>query len=313
MLANSLKGVSRAGVLFGLGTVVVLGSLAPIWVLNQRNEQRSLMCQFNQTRIVEAFHRYDEEVGHFPGYREYRFGRPIGDDDSAESGDSSELVSWAFPLLPHLYGQSKPDEADPRPAWHAFYEMYGPLAEGENRKVPAVGRIGVFLCPEDPQRDGPAPLTMIANAGQPDRRQDPADSRKNGLLMDAAGRMPSWSMGQLTEADGISHTILLSENIDAGNWNDDTEAKFSLLWRPPTGKSDDDAQDDDVATPLFINERVGESVDSQKSLVLFARPSAYHRWGVNVTFADGANRVLTPSIDPQTYLQLLRPMDATAP
>jgi hypothetical protein len=103
------------------------------------------------------------------------------------------------------------------------------------------------------------------------------------------------------EADGISHTILLTENVDAGDWNESTEARVSILWRPLQSSSED--------SPLFINERRGEFGEGDQP-VLFARPSAYHRWGVNVTFADGSNRVLTPAIDRRTYLQLLIPDDA---
>lgn len=296
-------GVSRAGVLFGLGIVILFGSLAPIWVLNQRNEQRSLTCKFNQSRIAEAFHRYDEEVGMLPGYCDYRFGRPVEGADSSET----ELTSWVFPLLPHLYGREDPGETDPKPAWHSIYELYGPLAEGENRRVPLAGRIGIFLCPDDPNRDGPAPLTMVVNAGQPDRDVEPADFRENGLLLSAAGPTQSWSLRQVMEADGISHTILLTENVDAGDWNESIEARLSILWRPLQTSQASQASEKD--SPLFINERRGEFGEGDQA-ILFARPSAYHRWGVNVTFADGSNRVLTPQLDRRTYLQLLVPDDA---
>ena len=315
---NSRSGVSRAGVLFGLVIVLLFAALAPIWVLNQRSEQRSLTCQFNQTRIAEAFHRYDEDVGFFPGYRDYRFGRPFDEAGPAEAGTAEagtgaerdatsaktpELIAWPFPILPYLFAGTNPTKS--KPAWHTLYESHGPLAEGENRATRPAALVSLFVCPDDPHRGGVAPLTMIANAGQPDRKEEPADLRKYGILMDGSGPTPSWSMKELLQADGISYTILLSENIDAGDWNAFTEPSVSILWRP---LSMPDPKGGAVVSPLFINERTGES-GAGGSPILFARPSAYHRWGVNVAFADGSNRVLTPAIDRRIYLQMLAPDD----
>jgi hypothetical protein len=128
----------------------------------------------------------------------------------------------------------------------------------------------------------------------------PADYRANGLLMDRGpARMTSWSLHDLAAADGVSHTIFMSENIDAGNWNDTLEPLVSILWRPIG-----------VANPvLAINESIAaRSPDGNSSM--FARPSSYHPRGVNIAFPGGSTRVLTPATDKRLYRQMLAADDA---
>lgn len=294
--------ISRASLFFGLFIVLMLFCLAPLWVLNQRTEQRNLTCRRHQQQIALAFQRFDEDQGRLPGFRESRFGRPVADEEAEAAPRVDEAiarVAWPFHLLPYLY-ESEPQEGDATPSWHAIYKNFGPAARGANREVRPEGQIPLLLCPDDPQREGTAPLTFIANAGQPDREEPPGDHLANGVLMDTAAGQSSWSIRELAAADGISTTILLTENIDAGDWNDgNNEALVAVLWRPLK---------DTPAAPRWINERIGER-KSDSLYTPFARPSAYHRWGVNTTTVDSATRTITPAIDRRAYLQMLAPLD----
>ncbi len=282
------SGTSRVSVVMAAIIVILFVSFAPIWILSQRSQQRTLTCQMHQIRIVEAFQRYDGAEKALPGFRQPRFG-----PSAVAEAETPELASWTFSILPYLYERRKPVD-DGTPAWHTLYDTFGPQADAAHRKMKPRGRIGIYLCPSDTNQDGVAPLSFVANAAMPDNSGAVPDYRANGLLMDRGARMLSWSLKDLAAADGVSHTILLTENIDAGDWHDDLESLVSLLWRPIGARN----------PVLAINERIGHGASVEMSS-LFARPSSYHPGGVNVAFPGGSTRVLTPAMDKQLYLQLL--------
>jgi hypothetical protein len=281
-------GGARTTVIVLILVVGLFVAIVPLWVLNQRSEQRSLTCQFHQQRIIEAFHRYDSEYGELPPYRANRFNR-----GPQEVSGPEDLIAWTFPLLPLLFERRQPADDDPSPNWHHVYTTYGPAAGAAERKASPEGRVSLYICPADPNHRDDAALSYAANAGQPDVEADPADYVENGLLMDASRGMRSWSLKRLSAADGTAHTILIAENMDAGEWNASSEAEVSILWSP-------------AGQVLWLNEQIGlGSTATETEASMYSRPSSYHPRGINIGLAGGAVRTLSIGIDRRIYRQML--------
>jgi hypothetical protein len=105
------------------------------------------------------------------------------------------------------------------------------------------------------------------------------------------------SVAFVEQWDGADSTLLLSENVDAGQWTDDTEANVGFVWWPQV----EDGSPLPAQQILRINERAGEGDGS----IQFARPSSFHVGGVNVVFVSGRQRFLSQQIDDLVYARLM--------
>lgn len=136
-------------------------------------------------------------------------------------------------------------------------------------------------------------------------------------------------------SDGSATTLLISENVDSGNWTNFWESRVGFVWQPgldgsgnpaPNPSKVNSAATDNlptIATPagfeglLTINEKFGEyDTAPAGGQPLFARPSSYHPGGVNATFCEGHSQFLADTIDYIVYCQLMTPRgkaSATAP
>ncbi|WP_437225260.1 DUF1559 domain-containing protein [Planctomicrobium sp. SH661] len=95
--------------------------------------------------------------------------------------------------------------------------------------------------------------------------------------------------------DGTSQTILLSENIQAGNWNDLTTGHIAFL----VPVSYTSSVMDPVHSTSLINSNFATAASGATP-----RPSSYHTQVVNVIFADGSGRNIAQGIDQSVYRRL---------
>ena len=227
------------------------------------------------------------------------------------------------------------------------------IAEGEHGQVMTLAEtekivLPVFTCPEDPNTFlKPGGLSYVVNAGFISRalyHGDPNGLHRLGQLSwdgnDIAGEEEDlrvsaatgvfWrnddshplSLDEISQADGMSQTILLSENLQAGMWFDTDTAKIAfglpietkgnqVLFGAGTFLESVAAPLNTVftggslATASPSDWRINADLKAKKGTR--PRPSSRHEGGVSVMFADGSCRFLNEKIDPHVYAQLMTP------
>ena len=301
---------------------------------------RCAVCQNNMRQVATAALGYENRNAQYPGYQNVLItnnGKPFVDPQTGKRS----AVSFVVPLLPLL------DRPDLYRAWKSQGSVPAGGDPGAGNSV-VTGSLKVKLeilqCPSDPPTN-PQSLSnsYVVNAGMQDTTASatmPRDWADNGVFFDlytgdprlnpaGAGKVPSVEMVQMSNAfitrgDGVSHTLLLSENVDAGNWTDTTEAKAAMIWNG-AGTVNTNTDPPNVSPPddnMRINRGIGmselesgsvhsaanqdhSSSNSNSQTTTFARPSSYHPGAVNVAFSDGRVRALSDQIDYYVYCMLM--------
>ena len=144
--------------------------------------------------------------------------------------------------------------------------------------------------------------SLCVNAGIPDRPPgtDPPDVPANGVFLDRV-RAPQagCSLQLVRQHDGVEHTLLLSENVDARHWYDVQEPWVGFVWVPDGAPG---------VKPWRINQNVGRAAGTYRA----ARPSSFHPDGVNVAYCDGRVGFMHRGIDPQVLASLMTVQDEEA-
>ena len=102
----------------------------------------------------------------------------------------------------------------------------------------------------------------------------------------------------IRKGDGLASTLLLSENYDAGRWNELSEALNTFIFYPPGTKPKHAINGPTTfrSSPSFLN----------------ARPASFHPGGANAVFADGHGTILDEAMDYVVYCALMTPKGITA-
>lgn len=311
------RGIARRDLIVASVAVVLLVGVLLLLLLPGREDARRRMCQQRQWAVAKAALDYEAACGEFPGYRNLQ---------ATDAAGKPRPTGWIFPLLPHLRPpQPQPvpqpeggqlgdgpvgnDSAElPAPPYLEVFEQYGPAGPDATRGLQPTRNIVELICPSD-SRTGAAEVPnrcyWVANAGMPDAPTPgkfPPDWPANGVFLDLFDRVEgddqfSTSVALIENHDGPENTLLLTENVDAGKWTDDAEAKVGFVWWPHV----EGGAAGPVEQILRINERTGEGDGS----IRFARPSSCHPGGVNVVFVSGNQQFLNEQIDHLVYARLI--------
>tara|TARA_R100001480_G_scaffold111569_1_gene112677 strand:- start:339 stop:749 length:411 start_codon:yes stop_codon:yes gene_type:complete len=120
------------------------------------------------------------------------------------------------------------------------------------------------------------------------------------------------SLDYISAADGMTQTLMLSENLQAGEWFDQDTGSLGFGVDMQGVYSSGSTT---MALPAGFNlQNATTSTDSRIGADLTAakgqawRPSSNHPSGaVNVIFCDGSGKSLTPQMDAGVYARLLTP------
>ncbi|MGD9645128.1 MAG: DUF1559 domain-containing protein [Pirellulales bacterium] len=114
--------------------------------------------------------------------------------------------------------------------------------------------------------------------------------------------------------DGTATTLMISENVDCGNWTDVYEQQVGFVWQagfitagvpgPQAGATGDYMT---VALKRINENAGGIDSDSAANAPSYARPSSRHPGVVVVSFCDGHSGTLNNEIDYLVYCQLMTP------
>jgi prepilin-type processing-associated H-X9-DG protein len=256
---------------------------------------RRTWCEKRQVDMAKAILRYENAQGEFPGYCNVQ----------AEVGQARVATGWVFSVLPYF----APD--DRRPGYRPLapvHKEYGPNGPAESRGQLPQRRLPELLCPDNSPRDKeiPSPLAFVVNSGLPDAvesREFPPDWPANGVFLDRFSQ-PQFSQAvvsleYLSDHDGAETTLLLSENIDAGQWADAAEAQVAFVWAAHLADGEPDPQ----GVVYRINRRRGAGDGSMQ----YARPSSHHAGGVNAVMCDGRSQFVNQNIDYLVFCRLMTP------
>jgi prepilin-type N-terminal cleavage/methylation domain-containing protein/prepilin-type processing-associated H-X9-DG protein len=300
-----------------------------------RESARRAACINNQKNVGIALLAYEVAHKMYPGYR-----------DTLTTNQRAQIrVNWVIPVLPNL------ERVDLYRAWKACPS--GTTATGAYSFAGAASNPLVYLemlvCPSDPQTPNPAgqqqPLSYVVNSGMHDYQAlptAPGDWPDNGVFVSRweQPQMPALMMTTnsndfVVRHDGVSTTLLLTENVEA-RYYDDTA---NIVDPDPTAPN---TVPGTLATPVseqftcfhwcnelqfpllqllpnFVQENVNgvpaSGINPSPGVaydITYARPSSYHPGGAVFVFCDGHTQFINESIDYVILTVLMSPNGAAA-
>lgn len=204
--------------------------------------------------------------------------------------------------------------------------------------------------------DGGTPISYVVNTGQQDQQSTapsgntlgvPRDWQENGVFFDryrdhpqifsgGSGGGGGTSGGQtggggstltsppmvrqskeyILGADGVTNTLMLTENVDAQNYCFDNngfqnaEQWLGCVWWP--GTADVNVQPP-VLNPTVDSQRINVSAGQGDGVSYdFVRPSSRHPGGVNMSFCDTRTRFVSQDIAYFVYCMIMSPNGANS-
>ena len=300
--------------------LVAAGLIVPS-VAEIREAARRDLCANKMYNLALATMQYDTANERLPGWANHLCSVALPNNPEAATREVPS--TWAFELLPFL-GQSQ------------LYDLYGPMSGDAARRCFAGGvpqeTLSGFICPTDADRG--KSMSYVVNCGLRDRydwnttniqtgkawgsRHDfkELEPPANGVFHNnyAPGGLEQTKMlrtfntlGLRYVGDGSACTVLLSENVDAGDWygqfKNSTpeiyEGAVCFCWTA----ADPVAAGENPNNGMRINARRGQDTQSRRS----PRPSSYHGSGVNVIFCDAHMSFISDQVDWLTWCLLFTP------
>ena len=312
-----------------IGTLV--GLLLPA-VQSAREAARNNTCKNSIRQLQTALTTRETSLGDYPGYV-----NELGIPGSARQIRASWVV-YAFPYIEQVA------------LWDNWSQGRVDPSDGLDNQQGEIAQIEILVCPSDPAAtEGEPLLSYAANAGwaqrtssilssanpSPDksRFQKQAENAANGVFFDrirnpnsittlGIGGQGGGSMIKMVPAlikDGMSQTIMLSENLRAVNWaytqsdaytntaEFDEKYHFGVCWEQPVEVANAIAS---TATPRPPSPRINGNGDTEATSVstmtlVDGFPSSNHPGGVNVAFMGGSVTFLGDQVSPVVYAQLM--------
>ncbi|MEI8379865.1 MAG: DUF1559 domain-containing protein [Planctomycetota bacterium] len=193
--------------------------------------------------------------------------------------------------------------------------------------------IDSFVCPDSSAYRKPGQLSYVVNAGHMPHNVWGTSTNNSPALVDwmtppnpgdandiAAGQAMGviWpegfvsSLEYIATGDGISTTILLTENLQAGNWYDTQTSALGFGIQLPVSLTTAYPNAGTASDPLLIKQAphpdnwfINRNWSAARSKS--PRPSSNHQGGVNVVMADGSLKFLSENMDKTVFMKLMTP------
>ena len=316
------RGLTRIEVIV---LILILGLLACFFVPATRSSRRAarkVQCLSDMRNIALAMHNY-------------------GSDNSGEllplvskqsitnsSGQQGTMTApWPLLLLPAL------DNAARLMNIRNNAVIVGDVAT--INLEPGFDNVTVygFTCADSPAYKQPGGLSFIVNAGHMphgiwgtatnnapdliDWYEAPSPGDANDIEVGLATGVV-WPEGYVSSleyvatGDGISTTILLTENLQAGNWYDTQTSDLGFGVQLPVSL-EASYPNAGATTDLLMLKQAPSSdnwfINRNRSAARgnAPRPSSNHHGGVNVVMADGSAKFLSENMDKAVFMKLVTP------
>ncbi len=338
-------GLTRIEVVVLLGLLVLLAAFLVPALQPRRRVARKLECLNNMRNVALAHLNFaSSDIGHLPHLADEM--RNMSDPNGSAGGRLA--VGWPIMVLPALDAAALFKDIKRNVVVESGQAPDAVLRIGEAERIP----VEYFTCHADTDsHKQPGGLSYVVNAGFMPRslyHGDPDGLHRLGQLSwdgnDVTGETADievaaatgvfWrkstafqpSLDDVSDGDGATQTILLSENLQAGNWWDTDTSRIAfgipidtVNGRVPFGRgtvvesperplnTQFDGGTLTTASPQDwrINSNLKAATGTRP------RPSSNHAGGVNVIMCDGSGRFINQNIDPHVYLKLLTPNGAT--
>ena len=330
------RGFTLVELLVVITIISMLMALLLPAVQSARESGRRATCLNNQKQVALALMNFESSRREFPGYAK-TLTRSVHVPSGAT--DASIYVSWVVSVLPLL---ERNDLA-------ALWEDYTANATDGSFSAndPRYAYLNFLVCPSDPAEQtssGYPELAYAVNCGVNGIGVDKTwgssswidfdattygatETRAHGVFFNQQGSTspPVVSLDYLSQKDGSSNTIMLSENIQAtryapysGTGNTPryiTQGDVGIVWDAATYTAGSDPPAcrivDGTDVVGKINAGRDKSVNLDK-LFLYARPSSRHPGVVVMSFCDGHQQVVSDTINYHVYRHLMTPDSKTA-
>jgi hypothetical protein len=327
---SSRSGITRVDLIAVLAGSFLVAMLFLPATRRGRTPARKLHCLNNIRQLGLANQNFAAQNG---GKLPYLSASKLIKNGAEEEGEL--IQSWQVALLPAL------DAGSLLRAIRKNVVIKTGRATMSDAELIAVE---VFTCPDDSDSfRKPGGLSYVVNAGfisqslyhgDPDRKHIPGSlawiggpGEDNAIAVHAATGV-FWqqtnvfesSLDDVSTGDGATTTLMLAENLQAGNWYDtDTAAiGFGFPVANSQGKvsygagrvfeSEEKPLNTEFDHGALTTARGQDwriNADLKAKVGTLPRPSSNHTGGVNVIMCDGSGRFLNQNIDPHVYLKLL--------
>lgn len=331
---KSRVGFTLVELLVVMSIIAMLAGLLLPAVQSVREQGRRTTCMNNMRQIGLALQQEDTSSGRLPGWAIRQTNTP------ADGQTVPTPTSWVWKILEEMERSdivSKFGESGD-PAYRGFFpnsasgggNVQGlPQEPYPTSAAPQGFYLESFVCPNDTTAiGGGSETSYVVNCGMRDLK--PQDYSLGGdatfatdrfeLTASAVFHNQFWSynttqtpsnrrepfrlsLTTVNAGDGTSNTLLLSENVDAGDWRLAGEGMNGFCW-----VALQDPQDSD--NTMRIN---GGSIGSAPGQL--PRASSFHPGGVMAVFCDGHAEFIEENIDYLTWSLLFTPRgkDVTHP
>lgn len=292
-----------------LVVIAIIGALAALLlpaIQSARESARRAQCINNLRQLALAVQNYHDANRRVPGFI------------NGVGGTANRMASWPIVLFPYIEENN---------VWSIWNDPAAPAADA-NPFPP----IRLLACPSDGFDDSSAAnLSYVANCGNailclPGQVPGTAGGIRRGDGMfflrwnpfsSATDPVGMLSINWKQVRDGLDRTLLLSENIQAGEYSGPKYFSLPSTVEPIAIVSD--AQlltgfvwdwDPSVATSAptderCINVKKNYGTRAPTTTYYYSRPSSYHSGGVNAAMCSGAVIWLREDIEYKVYEHLM--------
>ncbi len=310
-------------------------------VQSARESGRRATCLNNQKQLALAMLNFESTRRQFPGYAD-------SVQVSGSSGSYNRHCSWVVKLLPQL------DRNDLAELWE------DPTANSAARRV-FLNFLACPSDPPEQTSGGSTHLAYVVNCGvngavSPDGTDSWAlyvdkwwdasggteaditeynahETRAHGVFFNhqpntttttiPSANRPTMSLDYLSQHDGATNTIMLSENIQAteyvptnaatGGIRYIAQADVGMVWdghtypASPTPYPDCQIQDPATSVPTGKINVGRDDLPGDDTRHRYARPSSRHPSGVVMSFCDGHQQFVSDTMDYHVFRHLMTP------
>lgn len=327
---SNRRGITRVEVAVILAAGVLLLLLFAPSVRSARGAARKLQCLNNMRNVSLGIQNVaSQRQGKLP----FLSSAEVVKNSSGEEGDLVE--GWPIALMPALDSSALVKAIRQNSVIKSGQARIG----GEQNIT-----LDVFVCPDDPDSfRKPGGLSFVVNTGfisqsiyhgDPDRRHvlgslawigEPGDDEAvavhaaTGVFWHSTKAFEP-SLDYVSTGDGTSVTLMVTENLQAGNWYDTDTACIGFgfpvantkgtvpLGVGQTFESEQKPLNTEFDGGTLMTAKGQDwriNADLKGKVGTLPRPSSNHAGGVNVMMCDGAGKFLNQNIHPPIYLRLL--------
>lgn len=331
------KGFTLIELLVVITIIGILVSLTLPAIQSARAAARKLSCLNNMRNVGLAVVNFSSGANsQLPLLVDQNI---VTDPGGTNANDHWDDLSWCTTILPFL------DSVGFRQRWDQTASAAAvDGADPSDLILLNRNRFPVFSCPDDQFSTDLGALSYVVNGGYVTGSYNAAgdldhgpgsDTALDGAAMTSAGLPVKFATGVfwrastsrmsldfISAADGMTQTLMLTENLQAGEWSCVDLADAGNLYTGDLAFGIDmnglnmntGSLNLATASPAFNllnsvtgnDSRIGSNLTAAKGTAW--RPSSNHPSGaVNVIFCDGSGKSLTPQMDAGVYARLLTP------